>query len=111
MCYLAIQAMAGFAIIFLTTTSSQLSSQISEQVSWLGSLSNSIVPAAVSIINAMLPSIIFVITKFEKVGLRRARPYCCPLPRVDTVPPLPRSGTTGARTSSSSSPVSSSPSC
>lgn len=67
MCYLLIQFLAGYAIILLTTTSSELSSQISSRVSWLGSLSNSIVPAAVSIINAMLPTIILRITKFEKV--------------------------------------------
>jgi len=64
--YLSVQALAGAAILWLTATSAQLSASIEKQASWLGSLTSSIVPAAVSLINAALPTIILRITKIEK---------------------------------------------
>lgn len=98
--YLTIQAAAGYAIVWLTTTSAQLSAQLSAEFTWLGSISGSIVPAAVSLINAMLPTIILAITKIEKVRPRVPRPAVAIHP---VTAPHTCSGTTAARTSSSHS--------
>ncbi|CAK9097917.1 Transmembrane channel-like protein 5, partial [Durusdinium trenchii] len=74
--YLVIQGSSAWTIIYLTATSSQMSQQVLQAVNensslqWLlpvvTLLSGSIVPIAVSFINALLPTVAKQLTSFEK---------------------------------------------
>jgi len=74
--YLAIQGSSAVAIVYLTATSTQMSQTVlqavgeNDSLSWLlpvvTLIAGSIVPIAVSIINAMLPTVAAFLTDFEK---------------------------------------------
>lgn len=76
MVYLGVQGSSAYAIIYLTATSSQMSSTVLQIISdnsslqWLlpvvTLISGSIVPLAVSVINALLPTVAKILTSFEK---------------------------------------------
>jgi hypothetical protein len=64
--YFALQMSSWYVIIMLTTQSSQLQLLLSSKAPILAPYSSSIVPAAVTVINSMLPAIISLLTKLEK---------------------------------------------
>ncbi|KAL3660681.1 hypothetical protein V7S43_014435 [Phytophthora oleae] len=64
--YLTIQAASWFLIILLTTQSSQLQLQIAAKASMFAPYASSIVPAVVTVINAILPKLISLLTAIEK---------------------------------------------
>ncbi|CAN0196172.1 unnamed protein product, partial [Pylaiella littoralis] len=80
--YVGVQMAAWAAIIFLTAESDNLASGLAQQlqsVAWISQaaavISTSIVPATVTIINAIMPIIIKVITKLEKWDMERTVTY------------------------------------
>ncbi|KAK1944433.1 Transmembrane channel-like protein 1 [Phytophthora citrophthora] len=64
--YLAIQAASWYLIILLTTQSSQLQLQIAAKAAMFAPYASSIVPAVVTVINAILPKLISILTAIEK---------------------------------------------
>ncbi|KAG7389885.1 hypothetical protein PHYPSEUDO_009399 [Phytophthora pseudosyringae] len=64
--YLAIQAASWYLIILLTTQSSQLQHQIATKAAMFAPYASSIVPAVVTVINAILPKLISLLTAIEK---------------------------------------------
>lgn len=64
--YFALQMSSWYVIIMLTTQSSQLQLLLSMKAPTLAPYSGSIVPAAVTVINSMLPAIISLLTALEK---------------------------------------------
>ncbi|KAG1697345.1 hypothetical protein DVH05_016627 [Phytophthora capsici] len=64
--YLAIQAASWYLIILLTTQSSQLQLQIATKAAMFAPYASSIVPAVVTVINAILPKLISLLTAIEK---------------------------------------------
>lgn len=64
--YFALQMSSWYVIIMLTTQSSQLQLLLSIKAPILAPYSSSIVPAAVTVINSMLPATISLLTKLEK---------------------------------------------
>eukprot|EP00903_Cladosiphon_okamuranus_P018655 g17170.t1 len=80
--YVGVQMAAWVAIIFLTAESDNLATGLAQQlqsVAWISEaaavISTSIVPAAVTIINAIMPIIIKAITKLEKWDMERTVTY------------------------------------
>ncbi|KAL4172493.1 hypothetical protein KRP22_007657 [Phytophthora ramorum] len=64
--YIAIQAASWYLIILLTTQSSQLQLEIAERAAIFAPYASSIVPAVVTVINAVLPKLISLLTAIEK---------------------------------------------
>ncbi|KUF74980.1 Transmembrane channel protein 7 [Phytophthora nicotianae] len=64
--YVAIQAASWYLIILLTTQSSQIQLQIAEKAAIFAPYASSIVPAVVTVINAILPKLISLLTALEK---------------------------------------------
>ncbi|KAG3114913.1 hypothetical protein PI125_g6007 [Phytophthora idaei] len=64
--YMAIQAASWYLIILLTTQSSQIQLQIAEKAAIFAPYASSIVPAVVTVINAILPKLISLLTAIEK---------------------------------------------
>ncbi|RLN31285.1 hypothetical protein BBJ28_00013223 [Nothophytophthora sp. Chile5] len=64
--YLLIQAASWYLIILLTTQSSELQLQIAGNAAVFAPYASSIVPAAVTIINALLPKLLSFLTAMEK---------------------------------------------
>lgn len=64
--YLAIQAASWYLIILLTTQSSQLQLQLAAKAAIFAPYASSIVPAVVTVINAILPKLISLLTTIEK---------------------------------------------
>ncbi|ETO61574.1 hypothetical protein F444_20472 [Phytophthora nicotianae P1976] len=64
--YVAIQAASWYLIILLTTQSSQIQLQIAEKAAVFAPYASSIVPAVVTVINAILPKLISLLTALEK---------------------------------------------
>ncbi|GBG31478.1 Transmembrane channel-like protein 5 [Hondaea fermentalgiana] len=74
--YISVQGSSAAAIIYLTATSAQMSQNVLQIISdnaslqWLlpivTLISGSIVPLAVSVINALLPAVVTFVTAFEK---------------------------------------------
>lgn len=64
--YLVIQASSWYLIILLTTQSSQIQTQIVMNAAFLAPYVSTLVPAVVTIINSILPTIISLLTKLEK---------------------------------------------
>eukprot|EP00752_Nemacystus_decipiens_P012474 g11048.t1 len=80
--YVGVQMAAWAAIIILTAESDNLATGLAQQlqsVAWISQaaavISTSIVPATVSIINAIMPIIIKAITKLEKWDMERTVTY------------------------------------
>ncbi|GMF14264.1 unnamed protein product [Phytophthora lilii] len=63
---MAIQAASWYLIILLTTQSSQLQLQIASKAAIFAPYASSIVPAVVTVINAILPKLISFLTAIEK---------------------------------------------
>ncbi|POM62625.1 hypothetical protein PHPALM_28201 [Phytophthora palmivora] len=64
--YVTIQAASWYLIILLTTQSSQLQLQIASKAAIFAPYASSIVPAVVTVINAILPKLILLLTAIEK---------------------------------------------
>ncbi|GMG16238.1 unnamed protein product [Phytophthora fragariaefolia] len=64
--YMTIQAASWYLIILLTTQSSQLQLQLASKAAILAPYASSVVPAVVTIINAILPKLISLLTTIEK---------------------------------------------
>ncbi|KAJ8557027.1 hypothetical protein ON010_g8938 [Phytophthora cinnamomi] len=64
--YVAIQAASWCLIILLTTQSSQLQLQLAAKAAIFAPYASSIVPAVVTVINAILPKLISILTAIEK---------------------------------------------
>ncbi|KAE8999854.1 hypothetical protein PR001_g8800 [Phytophthora rubi] len=64
--YMMIQAASWYLIILLTTQSSQLQLQIAARAAIFAPYASSIVPAVVTVINAILPKLISLLTTIEK---------------------------------------------
>ncbi|CAM9507116.1 unnamed protein product, partial [Ectocarpus sp. 8 AP-2014] len=80
--YVGVQMAAWAAIIFLTAESDNVASGLAQQlqsVAWISQaaavISTSIVPATVTVINAIMPIIIKAITKLEKWDMERTVTY------------------------------------
>ncbi|CAM9288208.1 unnamed protein product, partial [Discosporangium mesarthrocarpum] len=80
--YLVLQMSAWTGIIFLTAQADALANGLAEQlqaVSWLatasGTIATSIVPATVTVINAIMPVLIKAITKLEKWDTEKTVTY------------------------------------
>jgi hypothetical protein len=64
--YFGIQVLGWMIILYLTAESTNLQEQASEMYPFLASFSRALVPASVSVINAILPTLLQVITVFEQ---------------------------------------------
>ncbi|KAF4324491.1 hypothetical protein BBO99_00000179 [Phytophthora kernoviae] len=64
--YTAIQAASWYLIILLTTQSSELQLKIATDAAFFAPYASTIVPAAVTVINAILPKLISLLTAIEK---------------------------------------------
>jgi hypothetical protein len=64
--YMAIQAASWYLIILLTTQSAELQLQIAAKAAMFAPYASSIVPAVVTVINALLPKLISLLTAIEK---------------------------------------------
>lgn len=64
--YLVIQASSWYLIILLTTQSSEIQEQIATNAAFLAPYASTLVPAVVTIINSILPTIISLLTMLEK---------------------------------------------
>lgn len=67
LCYLVVQASSWYVIILLTTqSSSQMQVPIAAEADFLSDYVSSLVPAVVTIINSLLPTIISLLTALER---------------------------------------------
>lgn len=66
LCYLVVQASSWYVIILLTTQSSQMQARIAAKADFLSGYVSSLVPAVVTIINSLLPTIISLLTALER---------------------------------------------
>lgn len=64
--YVVIQASSWYLIILLTTQSSQIQQRIAANAALLAPYVSTLVPAVVTIINSILPTVIALLTKLEK---------------------------------------------
>lgn len=66
MLYLVIQASCWYVIVRLTTESSQIQATIAATAAVLAPYASSLVPAVVTLINALLPPVIALLTRLER---------------------------------------------